>query len=184
MMKILLPALAAIVIVPTCVPAQKKKNYTPSVEPCACPVKADSNFKSRCGYLIVPENREKNNAKTIKLPFIIVESNNPDKRKDPILQTSGGPGNSSLGWVRGLHAHSILDDRDCIAFEQRGTHYAVPNLWSEELSDAIKESYRKNLNKDSMALEGIKRFKKSLEAGGSIFLGITRMRPWPISTTC
>jgi hypothetical protein len=183
MMKLPLLALAAIAIIPTCVSAQKKKSYTPSIEPCACPVKADSNFKSRCGYLIVPENREKNNAKIIKLPFIIVESNNPNKRKDPVLQTSGGPGNSSLGWVKGLHAHSILDDRDCIAFEQRGTHYAVPNLWSDEASDAIKESYRKNLNKDSMALEGIKRLKKSLEAKG-IDRGITQMNQWPISMTC
>jgi len=42
----------------------------------------------------------------------------------------------------------------------------VPNLWSNELSDAIKEAYRKNLPKDSMTLVGVRRYKKALEAKG------------------
>lgn len=137
-----------------------------SLEPCVCPVQVDSSFRTRCAYLIVPENRRKNNGKTIKLPFIIVASKNPGKKKDPLLFTSGGPGNSSLGWAKGVPRQSIISDRDCIAFEQRGTRYAVPNLWSDELSDAIKESYRKNLNKDSMTVVGAKRYRKALEAKG------------------
>jgi len=137
-----------------------------ALEPCACPVKVDSSFHTRCAYLIVPENRKKHNGKTIKLPFIIVESKNPHKKKDPFLFTTGGPGGSSLGWARGAAQHSVINNRDCIAFEQRGTRYALPNLWSNELDDAIKESYRKNLNKDSMVIEGAKRYKKALEARG------------------
>lgn len=143
-----------------------QQRYIPVIEPCECAVKVDSNFKTRCGYLIVPENRTKNNGKTIKLPFIIVKSNNPQKHKDPVLFTAGGPGGSSLGWVRGASKRSIISDRDCIAFEQRGTHFALPNLWSAELSEAIQESYRKNLSKDSMVIEGVKRYKKSLTAKG------------------
>jgi len=138
----------------------------PSIEPAACLIKVDSSFKTRCGYLIVPENREKTNGKTIRLPFILVESKNPYKKKDPLLFTTGGPGGSSLGWVTGATRHSVIADRDCIAFEQRGTQYAVPNLWSSELDDAIKESYRKNLDKDSMVLAGVRRYKKALEARG------------------
>ncbi len=137
-----------------------------TLELCACPVAVDSSFRTRCAYLIVPENRKKNNGKTIKLPFIVVESKNPNKKKDPLLFTTGGPGGSSLGWARGVPQRLVINDRDCIAFEQRGTRYAVPNLWSNELSDAIKESYRKNLNKDSMVVVGVKRYKKALEAKG------------------
>jgi pimeloyl-ACP methyl ester carboxylesterase len=137
-----------------------------TLEPCACPVPVDSSFRTRCAYLIVPENRNKNNGKTIKLPFIVVESKNPNKQKDPLLFTTGGPGGSSLGWARGVPQRLVINDRDCIAFEQRGTRYAVPNLWSNELSDAIKESYRKNLDKDSMVVVGVKRYKKALEAKG------------------
>lgn len=144
----------------------QQPTYTPTIEACDCPVKIDSSFSTRCGYLVVPENRTKRNGKTIKLPFIVVNSKNPDKRKDPVLYTTGGPGGSSLGWARGATQSSIISNRDCIAFEQRGTHFALPNLWSTELADAIQLSYRKNLNKDSMVLEGTKRLKKSLEAKG------------------
>ena len=154
-------------IYPLSVPyVQGQSGMVRSLEPCACPVSVDSSFHTRCAYLIVPENRKKKNGKTIKLPFIIVESKNLNKKKDPLLFTGGGPGGSSLGWARGVPYHSIINDRDCIAFEQRGTHYAVPNLWSNELSDAIKESYRKNLDKDSMMVAGVKRYKKALETKG------------------
>lgn len=136
------------------------------IEPCDCPVKVDSGFKTQCGYLVVPENRKKNNGKMIKLPFIVVKSNNPGKKHDPLLFTTGGPGGSSLGWVNGAIRNGFTDDRDCIAFEQRGTRFAIPNLWSEELPLSIQESYRKNLPKDSMVLVGVKKYKKALEARG------------------
>jgi pimeloyl-ACP methyl ester carboxylesterase len=151
---------------PKAAAAQPKALYTPTIEPCACPVKVDSSFKTRCGYLIVPENREKANPKRIRLPFILVENKNPNKKKDPLLFTSGGPGNSSLSWVQGIIKGTIIKDRDCIAFEQRGTRFAIPYIRSYELDTAIKESYRKNLSKDSMVIVGIKRYKKTLEARG------------------
>jgi pimeloyl-ACP methyl ester carboxylesterase len=146
--------------------AQKTRLYTPAIEPCECQVKIDSSFKTQCAYLIVPENRNKLNSKLIKLPFIVVESKNPAKRKDPVLFTSGGPGNSSLGWATGITRSTIINDRDCIAFEQRGTKYALPYLRLFELDTAIKESYRKNLSKDSMVVEGVKRYKKKLQEKG------------------
>lgn len=137
-----------------------------TVEPCACPVSVDTSFKTTCAYLIVPENRRKNNNKTIKLPFVIVHSNNPAKRPDPLLYTTGGPGGSSLGWAVGASKSDIIKDRDCIAFEQRGTRYAVPNLWSDELDVAIKKSYRENLNKDSMMIVGVNNLKKAFATKG------------------
>lgn len=146
--------------------SQNKQNYVPRIEACDCQVKVDSNYSNQCGYLVVPENRKKANGKTIKLPFIIAKSSNPDKRKDPLLFTAGGPGGSSLDWITGVGKRGIIDNRDCIAFEQRGTRYAVPNLWSNELSDAIRDSYRNNLSKDSMVLEGVKRYKKALVKKG------------------
>lgn len=146
--------------------AQSQPGVARRLESCDCQVKIDSSFRTRCAYLVVPENRNKQNGKTIKLSFILVESKNPNKKKDPLLFTTGGPGGSSLGWARGVPQRLVINDRDCIAFEQRGTQYAVPNLWGNELSDAIKESYRKNLDKDSMVVVGTKRYKKALEAKG------------------
>jgi pimeloyl-ACP methyl ester carboxylesterase len=168
--------------------SQNKKGYTPSMQTCPCnfkidssymasvparlkadstfPYKIDSSFQTICGYLIVPENRKKAASKMIRLPFIVLKSKSPDKKKDPLLFTTGGPGGTSLGWINGVQKSSVIESRDCIAFEQRGTHYAIPNLRSFELDTAIREAYRKNLNKDSMRLEGVKRYKKKLEQKG------------------
>jgi pimeloyl-ACP methyl ester carboxylesterase len=166
----------------------QKKTWTPTLELCDCRFKIDSeylaiapaplrsdsifqnkidsSFKTQCGYLIVPENRNNAASKNIKLPFIIVKSKNPNKKNDPVLFTSGGPGNSSLGWANGITKSTLLLDRDCIAFEQRGTRFAVPYLRRFDLDNAIREAYRKNLPKDSMVIEGVKRYKKNLETKG------------------
>lgn len=145
--------------------AQQKK-YTPKIEPCACTFKVDSALKTRCAYLIVPENRHKPNGKTIKLPFIYVESGNPNKRKDPVLYTGGGPGASSLRSVRGSYRRALLKNRDYIAFEQRGTQFAVPCLKCDEIGEAVKKGYRNNLPIDSMVLAGVKSCRKNLLAQG------------------
>lgn len=166
----------------------QKTNYVPRIEACDCNFKIDSNFvrlappnlrndtvfqnridsnvKTQCGYLIVPENRKKSSSKTIRLPFIIVKSKNENKKNDPLLFTSGGPGGSSLGWSNGISRSTVILDRDCIAFEQRGTRFSLPYLRNFELDQAIRESYRKNLSKDSMYIVGAKRYKKKLEERG------------------
>ncbi|WP_461091024.1 alpha/beta fold hydrolase [Spirosoma gilvum] len=159
-------ALLTLLFVSFLTPARSQSGTVRQLEPCPCQVKIDSTFRTRCAYLIVPENRKKKNGKTIKLPFILVESKNPAKKKDPVLFTGGGPGVSSLGWAQGASKSLVINDRDCIAFEQRGTLYAIPNLDGPELGQAVRESYRKNLNKDSMEVVGVKRLKKSLEAKG------------------
>ncbi|MCF0069382.1 alpha/beta hydrolase [Dyadobacter sp. CY261] len=123
----------------------------------------DSSFQKRCGYLVVPENRKKKNSRLIKLPFIVAKSKNPDKRSDPVLFTAGGPGGSSLSAVVGLTKSPFIENRDCIVFEQRGTRFALPYLRTFELDKALKEATRRNLDKDSMTLVGVKRYKAALE---------------------
>jgi pimeloyl-ACP methyl ester carboxylesterase len=169
-------------------PAPRKTQVVPRIESCDCQFKidpgylavapgalrTDSIFQNRidrhiettCGYLIVPENRKKGSAKTIKLPFIIVKSKNTQKKNDPVLFTSGGPGNSSLGWANAISRSSLVSDRDCIAFEQRGTRFSIPYIRRFDLDQALKEAYRKNLSKDSMTLVGVKKYKRNLEQAG------------------
>jgi pimeloyl-ACP methyl ester carboxylesterase len=159
-----------LLIFSSCVAGQfsfaQQKGYTPKIEPCACAFKGDSSVKTKCAYLIVPENRNKLTGRTIKLPFIYVESNNPNKKKDPVLYTSGGPGASSLRGVRFIHQRAFFKDRDYIAFEQRGTEFALPRLKCFEVNEAIKESFRKGLNRDSMILQGVKACRKRLISEG------------------
>ncbi|SDE42817.1 TAP-like protein [Dyadobacter soli] len=126
----------------------------------------DSSFKKQCGYLVVPENRGKKNSRLIKLPFIVVRSKNPDKHSDPVLFTAGGPGGSSLGMATWLAKSPFIESRDCIVFEQRGTRFALPYLRTFELDKALKEATRRNLDKDSMAIVGVKKYRKELEKRG------------------
>ena len=140
----------------------QQKSYTPKIVPCTCAFKADSSLKTRCAYLIVPESRSKPNGKTIKLPFIYIESNNPNKHKDPVLYTAGGPGASSLHGVTFVHNRAFIKDRDYIAFEQRGTYNAKPWLNCFEVPEAVKEAYRKGLKRDSMILQAVTVCRKRL----------------------
>ena len=144
----------------------QQNGYLPKVEPCECAFKADTTLKTRCAYLIVPENRSKPNGKTIKLQFIYVESKNPNKHKDPVLYTAGGPGASSLHGVMFVHQRQFIRDRDYIAFEQRGTYNTKPWLNCTEVPEAIKEAYRKGLNRDSMVLQAVKACRKRLASEG------------------
>lgn len=168
--------------------SQKSRSYKPSIIPCDCrfkidssylatapkaiqadkefPNRIDSSFKTQCGYLVVPENRDRKKSRMIRLPFIVVKSKNPRKKNDPVLFTSGGPGNSSLGWAQGITKSTLIEDRDCIAFEQRGTRYALPYLRLFDLDEAMREAYRKNLSKDSMTIAALKQYKKKLVAKG------------------
>jgi pimeloyl-ACP methyl ester carboxylesterase len=138
----------------------------PRVESCYCKFKADSSLSTSCGYLLVPENRNNKNSKTIKLPYIFVSSKNPNKKKDPVLFTTGGPGGSSLNSMQSIHYFSFIKNRDFIAFEQRGTKYAQPCLECEEVNEAIKKSYISNTSKDSLVNIAVTKCRERLIAKG------------------
>ncbi|BAU53715.1 alpha/beta fold hydrolase [Mucilaginibacter gotjawali] len=144
----------------------QNKGYTPKTEPCACAFKADTAYHTQCAYLIVPENRSKPQGRKIKLPFIIVESKNPDKKKDPVLFSAGGPGLSTLHYAKSITRRSLLKNRDYIAFEQRGTDYAIPNLNIADIGAAAQKGYREHLSTDSMALDAIKKGREKLVKQG------------------
>src|SRR6185295_13361581 len=59
--------------------------YIPLIEDCSCPVQIDSGIKARCGYLIVPENRNKPGGRTIRLPFVYAESPSTQKKEDVLF---------------------------------------------------------------------------------------------------
>lgn len=111
------------------------QNEVPRFEDSSCAVPLPNAENARCGYLIVPESRRVKNAKTVRLPIIILKSDNPNPEPDPILRTFGGPGASSLNLVRSRRSSPWLKDRDLIIFEQRGTKYAQPQLDCPEVKE-------------------------------------------------
>lgn len=82
-------------------PSINKQNLpVPRFEDADCAVQLSKSDNARCGYLIVPESRKIKNDKTLRLPIIILKSDNPNPQPDPILRTFGGPGSSSMNLVR------------------------------------------------------------------------------------
>ncbi len=128
----------------------------PRLEPSDCIYKADAAHKTSCGYLVVPENRQNPAGRSMRLPYIYVESSNPNKEPDPVLYTGGGPGVSSLHPVTSIARRSLLRDRDYIAFEQRGTHFASPNLECDGEGQAVQQAYLEHRSIDGAALNSVK----------------------------
>jgi hypothetical protein len=138
----------------------------PRVEPTDCIYKADGAHKTTCGYLVVPENRHNPQGRVIRLPFIYVESNNPAKKPDPVLYTGGGPGVSSLHPVTFIARRSLQRDRDYIAFEQRGTHFALPNLECEGAGLAVQQAYLGHRPIEDAVLESVRQCRERLVKEG------------------
>ena len=118
----------------------------PRIEWADLPEIVDPAPDLRTGWLVVPENRHDPKSKAIRLPFVVEKSRNPNAPKDPILFTAGGPGGSTL-WAAKRRAHQpLLDDRDLILLEQRGTHYARPSLEAPEVDAALRSGWGTRLD--------------------------------------
>lgn len=90
----------------------------------------------RCGYLIVPENRQLDTGRTIKVAVAVIKAQAPNPAPDPLVDLVGGPGSSDLA-VNGVSAvthgvgPSFLWNRDLILVDQRGAGFSQPSLACE-----------------------------------------------------
>jgi pimeloyl-ACP methyl ester carboxylesterase len=83
---------------------------------------------SRCGYLIVPENRQGGGTRTIRLEVAIVKAGAARAKSDPIVWLAGGPGDDAITEIPMALAGKLNADRDVIFLSQRGTYTAKPRL--------------------------------------------------------
>ena len=112
-------------------PAGTAITYQPTFEsaPCAFPV--PSGYSPECGYLVVPENRARPDTRQIRLHVAIFRNRTGTPNVDPVIKISGGPGSSGLntaGYLLGRGMDAVLERRDFIMFDQRGTGYSLPRL--------------------------------------------------------
>ncbi|MFD0794527.1 alpha/beta fold hydrolase [Mucilaginibacter litoreus] len=143
------------------------QKYPVSIEPYPKLVKADPRLILKTGYLVVPENRKKPNGRTVKLPFFFVRRPDQDTHKNVSLYMTGGPGYSTTAGIDSISYNSgFLRYGGFIAFDQRGTKRAIPNLEADAVYDAIKQSYREGRNKDSLVMMAVKRSRERLVMQG------------------
>ena len=116
-------------------------NVQPSYAEAACPNPVYPGIvlgpEYTCGYLTVPENRNKSNGRTIRLAVATRRATAPNPKSDPILFLTGGPGGSGLGEGPGV-AQEWHRDRDVIFLDQRGALKSEPFLACPEI-DAFLE---------------------------------------------
>jgi hypothetical protein len=86
----------------------------------------------------------------------------PDKSPDPVLYTGGRPGVSSLHPVTSIARRSLLRERDYVAFEQRGSHFAQPNLECGEEGNAIQNAYLEHRSVDDAAHSSVRQCREKL----------------------
>lgn len=104
-----------------------------------CWFSKDVTGDATCGYLVVRENRQRTDSRTIRLPVVIfaaepIRHGGPGSTKEAILYLTGGPGGSAyLGeqqhvdsWW--LERRTFPKGRDLIVMGQRGTGLTEPDF--------------------------------------------------------
>lgn len=90
-----------------------------------------------CGYVTVPESHaDPDNRRILNLAVVIYKSPNRAAQPDPLLLAQGGPGGSTLylyGDKVSFLVPSVLQTRDIVLIEQRGTRFSQPFLYCDEV---------------------------------------------------
>jgi pimeloyl-ACP methyl ester carboxylesterase len=102
-------------------------------EPAPCPTTYGPLKDTRCGFLVVPENRAHPSTRTLRLAVALVSSQSPTPRQDPIVFLTGGPGADALGNISELTAAGLNRDRDMVVLSQRGTYSSQRPLTCPEI---------------------------------------------------
>jgi len=98
-----------------------------------------SPIEGELGRLVVPENRAKPGGAAIELAFVRYRTSHPDPGP-PLVFLAGGPGASGLVYGAKIATHPqirLLEQRDVIALDQRGTGLSRPNLMEPECAATL-----------------------------------------------
>ncbi|MFI0544952.1 alpha/beta fold hydrolase [Streptomyces sp. WSLK1-3] len=102
-------------------------------EPAPCPTTYGPLKDTRCGFLVVPENRAHPSTRTLGLAVALVSAQAPKPRQDPIVFLTGGPGADALGNISELTEAGLNRDRDLVVLSQRGTYSSQRPLTCPEI---------------------------------------------------
>ncbi len=157
--------------------AQGIQPSVPRIEWADLPNIVEKSPDLKTGYIVVPERRfPKVGVRTIRLPFIVIKSRSASPRPDPVLFMAGGPGGSTLYQTRIRRRSPLLDERDLILLEQRGTRFAEPALMCPDIERARRSGWGTRLNGDPDPREvsaAMAACARSLEQAGVDLAGYT-----------
>ena len=106
-------------------------SFEPADCPFALPAGQVQGETLNCGFLVVPEDRNDPDGRSIRLAVAIFENSN-ETSPDPIVYLSGGPGGSALEFIQYSfnqgYGRLFVTGRDIIIFDQRGIGVSQPAL--------------------------------------------------------
>ncbi len=112
----------------------------PRFTPTKCWFSPPLGLKVDCGYLTVAEDHAKPDGPTLQLAVARFKSRSPEAASDPVVYLESGPGVSPLR-TRAAYFQvdfgPLLEKRDVILFDQRGTGYSQPALDCPELTQQV-----------------------------------------------
>ena len=116
----------------------------------------------QCGDLIVPENRQVANGRTIRLAFAVFKATGANPVSDPWVYVGGGPGWPALEyvsyWVPNWAA-PYQEKRNLVYFDQRGAGRSRPSLDCPETRAEFVPRLAENLTVEeeaTLALEDVR----------------------------
>ncbi len=107
------------------------------------------DFDLDCGYVVVPESRSGDSSREVKLGVTRINSGQ-GTANSPLFMLAGGPGQAEInpGFFSLLQTEllgGILEARDIVVVEQRGTEYTDPFLNCPEVISAPWDVYEQGL---------------------------------------
>lgn len=165
-------------------PSVASGRLTPSVvgnyrfEPTACFDGVLPNGRTQdddvlCGFLIVPEQHKKPFGKTIKLAVVVLKTSKPNN-PTPLFYLNGGPGSMSTNLARqfttgsSTFAPDLMNERDVVLFDHRGTGHSEPSLSCETEQNALGKLFE---GKPSNYTVYAPEYKKAIEQCRSRLVG-------------
>jgi len=163
-------------------------------EPAPCTFKGAEGFAPdaiECGYLVVPERHANPEGRTIRLAVAILKrtgsgsalrgtetpavgSDGQGSQPTPLVMAQGGPGGSTIDAFLPMFGSGeltrLLQDRDVVLFDQRGTLYSEPALLCTESITLTQETIEQHLTREESlrrSLEALAKCRERLAAGGA-----------------
>ena len=102
------------------------------IEPVECWFEVPAGEVIDCGYLTVPADHAAPLGPTLRLAVAVVHSHSAAPAPDPVVYLNGGPGAATVvgvpAMLRALPFDLLLETRDLVVFDQRGTGFSQPAL--------------------------------------------------------
>jgi len=151
-------------------------NALPRFEKAECWFVPPKTKQVSCGYLITLEDRTKPTGRQVKLPIVVIKATGGQRKPDPVVFLSGGPG-QGVGldkkqieeWWKYDKYWPWMTNRDLILFEQRGTGLAEPSLNCTEIDQRgieLLQNMRDAAHVRAIYAEATEACRKRLVAAG------------------